>query len=129
MKKFILMSLSILFISQPVFAEFLDCQVKEWHDGKSNVEYKQGKIDVTNAHGDILNLEFKLHDKVNGYVSFQKGFAVMSITDQKTKVTSSTIGDISGGKIAQIQMMIPPMELGKVNAIQIECKMSRLLDK
>ena len=110
-------------------AAFLDCQIKEWHDGKSNVEYKQGKIDVTNAHGDILNIEFKLHTNVTGYVSFQKGFAVMSITDQKTQVTTSTIGDVSYGKPAQIQMMVPPMQLSKVNAIQIECKVSKLLDK
>lgn len=110
-------------------AAFLDCQIKEWHDGQSNIEYKQAKIDVTNPHGDILNLEFKLHTNTTGYVSFQKGFAVMSITDNNTKVTSSTIGDVSNGKQSQIQMMLPPFELGKINAIQIECKVSNLIDK
>lgn len=129
MKKYIFITLTLNLFLNLAHAEFLACEVKEWHDGKSNVEYKQAKIDVTNAHGDILNIDFKLHEKVTGYVSFQKGFAVMSISDQKTQVTTSTIGDVSNGKLAQIQMMIPPMQLGKVNAIQIECKVSKLLDK
>ena len=129
MKKILVSSLMMLSFAQFANAEFLACEVKEWHDGQSNIEYKQAKIDVTNPHGDILNLEFKLHTNTTGYVSFQKGFAVMSITDNNTKVTSSTIGDVSNGKQSQIQMMLPPFELGKINAIQIECKVSKLIDK